>query len=351
MTHNRITGRWADALAYVFYAAVVAVAGLGCATAATRWTDWGLWAILPAVGLLELSAVALLVRADHRRRLGERAGAYRILAVGVGLLAVSINVFGHLPNALSAALFGGFSALGLGVALLMSGDRRRDHLRATGNLPPTTPAYGAWQWTRHPMLTWRAKEAAKREPELGLYGSLAAAAEGKRGERRHAALKALLLDLIGQKYGDPLVAELVAATVDMDETTRRFAAAADLDAFVGELWARVPIGAAVSTPAEITETAAVEAEIVEPPKRITAVRQASKHRLSDSDARRVVEWADAAEPGVPATALAHIATRSPRRVREIRAAIEKTAEQPVVKPRESGGREGLGLLGFTAKKK
>ena len=343
MNTHRITGRHADGLTYVFYAAIVAIAGIGCATAATRWTDWPLWAILPAVGLLELSAVALLVRADHRRRLGERAVSYRVLAVAVGALAVAINVFGHLPNTLAAAFFGGFSALGLGVALLMSGDRRRDHLRATGNLPPTTPAYGAWQWTWHPLTTWRAKEAAKREPELGLYGSLAAAAEGKRGERRHAALKALLLDLIGQKYGDPLVAELVAATVDMDETTRRFAAAADLDAFVSELWARVPIGAAVSHAPRHAETAAVTAEIIDEPENLSARRKASARQLSRRDASTVAVALKAAFPNMKATEAAHLVTRDPRTVRDMWTAAEGTEEMPVVKRRPDGGG-----MGFTA---
>jgi len=341
MNTHRITGRYADGLTYVFYAAIVAIAGIGCATAATAWTDWDLAAILPAVALLELSAVALLVRADHRRRLGERAVAYRVLAVAVGLLAVAVNVFGHLPNQLAAAFFGGFSALGLGVALLMSGDRRRDHLRGTGNLPPTTPAYGAWQWMWHPMVTWRAKEAAKRSPALGLYGSLAAAREEKRAEGQHAALKALLLDLIGQKYGDPLVAQLVATTVDMDEATRRFAAAADLDAFVGELWARVPIGAAVSPAIEPAKTAAVTAEIVDEQPSISAVREASRSRLSPRDARRVAVALLTAEPGVKATDIAHLVTRSPRQVREIWAAAESTTEQPVVKPQSGGSSMGF----------
>lgn len=335
----RITGRHADGLTYVFYAAIVAIAGIGCATAATAWTDWSLWAILPAVGLLELSAVALLVRADHRRRLGERAVSYRVLAVAVGMLAVAINVFGHLPNTLAAAFFGGFSALGLGVALLMSGDRRRDHLRATGNLPPTTPAYGVWQWVRRPWTTWRAKEAAKRTPSLGLYGSLAAAVDEKRTEVRHSALAALLTEVLTQGRDD-LTARVAVATLDMDEITRRFAAAADYDAVVRELWSRAPIGAADHAAVEPSRHETVTAEVVSEPTPITAGRGGA-HRHSDRDARRIITGLAAAEPGISTRDLARLSTRAPRTVREILAAVEKTGENPVIEHRDNGGRMGF----------
>lgn len=336
--NTNLRGRAADWLTAAFYAAVVAIAGVGCALAAVAWSDWELWAILPAVGVLELAALSLLFRADHRRRLGERAVAYRVLAVAVGSLAIGINWFGHLDGSrIDAAFFAGFSALGLGMALLMSGDRRRDHLRHVGQLPPTTPAYGPWQWARHPWLTRRARALALRTPALGLYGSLEAAAEQKRTEQRHAALKALLVDMIGRRYEDPLVAQVVVTTLDLDDVTRRFAAAADVNAVVAELWARVPIGAAIE-PAETDAVEMTSAAHKRPPVKgeiviadvsdvepVSAGHRRGAHRLPDRDVDRVVAAMLDAEPTITNRDLARIATRDPRTIATLRKALRKAA--------------------------
>lgn len=323
MNPSPIHGRAADRLTFAFYGTVIAIAGVGCATAAVRWSDWPIYVILPAVAVLELSALALLARADYRRRLGERAVAYRTLAVAVGSLAIGINVFGHLPNNMMAAFFGGFSALGLGMALLMSGDRRRDHLRATGNLPPTAPVYGLWQWARYPAQTWRARTLALRSPGLGLYGSLQAAQDEVRTQARHAAL----VDLLGKALTngkDDLAAKVAVTTLDMDEVARRFKAAADYDAVVQLLWSRAPIGAADET---ATEPTVVTAEIVADPTPIPAGRGHAVRRLDDRDARRVITAVAKAEPGVSTKELGRLGTRSPRTAREILAA-EKTSDKP-----------------------
>lgn len=342
MNTPRITGRVPDRLTYIFQGTIIAIAGIGCADAAIRWMHWPWYATLATVLVLELAVVALLVRADYRRRLGERAYAYRVLSVAVGLLAVGINWFGHVQTSLiAAACFAGFSALGLGIALLTSGDRRRDHLRASGNLPPTTPAYGAWQWLMHPWLTWRARELAKRTPALGLYGSLAAAVDAKRDELRHAALKALLVDMIGEKYGDPLVAKVAVTTLDMDEITRRFAAAADYDAFVGELWARVPLGAAESAAIE----PARQTQISAAPLPMTAdVRPVEASRIPQIPARRVADVARALKAADRSLSPATIAAWLGKGESTVRGYLrEETAEHPVVDRRTGDDRPNVGM--------
>jgi TusA-related sulfurtransferase len=127
----------------------------------------------------------------------------------------------------------------------------------------------------------------------------------------------------------------------MDEATRRFAAAADLDAFVAELWARVPIGAAVSVEPRHAHTAAVTAEIVDEPENLSARRKASARQLSRRDASTVAVALKAAFPNMKATEAAHLVTRDPRTVRDIWTAAEGTGEMPVVKPRDNGGRMGF----------
>jgi hypothetical protein len=95
---------------------------------------------------------------------------------------VAFNWLAH-DDHLLGGFFSGMSALGYLVWLTHTENQRRDRLRATGDLPPTTPAYEVLgHWLRHPWLTQRAKALAKTNPDLGLYGSLAAARE----QIRHA---------------------------------------------------------------------------------------------------------------------------------------------------------------------
>lgn len=157
----------------LFYGGVLTFALIGSATAAVTWLGWDIAFALPAVALLEVGGVYLADMADRRRQLGESALAARLLSAAVAVGAVALNYFGHLhTNVYQAWFFAGLSALGYGVWLVRSGQRRRDKLRADGKLPAATPAFGLGRWLTAFPSTWQASQVAKEHPELGLYGSL-----------------------------------------------------------------------------------------------------------------------------------------------------------------------------------
>src|SRR5205814_776559 len=138
---------------------------------------------------------------------------------------------GHHDH-LQGGFFAGMSALGYLVWLLHSGARRRDQLRATGDLPPVAPVYGWWSWLRHPGLTRRARGLALADPSLGLYGSLTAARSAARTERRQTAIAALLRRKLAAGR-DPLAAQIAVTVYDLDEIAVRLAAGADYDGLTG----------------------------------------------------------------------------------------------------------------------
>jgi hypothetical protein len=340
-THTAVSGKTANRLSVAFYIAVLAIAGTGCALAATSWLGWPIAVALPAVLVLELASVALLTRADYRRRLGERAIAYRLLAAAVGCLAVAINWFGHVQaSLLAAAFFAGFSALGLLYVFLSSADRRRDQLRAAGTLPPVTPAYGIVQWLRHPALTQRARALALRDPDLGLYGSLEAAGAAVRAEEQ----RAILVELIHRKLTvgrDDLEARLLIATHPLDEVARRLEDGSDSAAVAAFVRPVLPAAKVADRPAiRAAKTDPVDAEILPDSAQVSAGRSNGARRLSDPDARRVVAALKKAEPGITDREIAPLATRAPRTVREIWAK-EKTGPQQIVKPAD--GAAGMGF--------
>src|SRR6266511_3381703 len=204
-TARPVGGRVADWLGGVFYVVVAATALAGQTGAAGGWLGWPVVFALPAVAALELGGIALAARADFRRRLGERAVAARVLSAGVAVFAVAFNWAGHADH-LAGGFFAGRSALGYGVWLIQAGGRRRDQLRAAGQLPAVPPAYPLGCWLRRPWVTRRARELARARPQLGLYGSLQAAAGMDRSTAR------------------------IAVTVyDLDEIARRLAARADYE--------------------------------------------------------------------------------------------------------------------------
>jgi hypothetical protein len=212
----------------LFYVAVLAVALYGTATGAI--SRFGLpWPV--AVGgifALELGGVVFLSNAEVRRRLGEHAALSRLLGAAVATAAATFNLLTH-----DSVLFGGFFALmsGLGFVAwwLDAENKRRDRLRAHGQLPATTPAYElVGHWLRHPLLTNRARGFAKAYPQLGLYGSLEAAVITVRREKRNAALAAVLRARIRAAVGKDLAA-IAVLTFDMDEVAKRLRADADYD--------------------------------------------------------------------------------------------------------------------------
>jgi hypothetical protein len=224
---SAVDGARVDQALTGFYAVVALIALAGQAAAAVRWLGWPLLAAVVAVAAVEFGGIALSAYADHRRRLGERAVAARVLSAAVAVGAVVVNWVGHADR-LQGGFFAGMSALGYLVWLLHSGARRRDQLRAVGTLPPVAPAYGLGLWLKHPGLIRRARALALSDPTLGLYGSLAAARTAERTERRQAAIATALRRKLTAAM-DPLTAEIATATFDLDEIAARLAAGADYD--------------------------------------------------------------------------------------------------------------------------
>jgi hypothetical protein len=130
-------------------------------------------------------------------------------------------------------LLGGFFALMSGLGFLAwwldVENKRRDRLRARGQLAAATPSYELWgHWLRHPLVTRRARGFAKAYPQLGLYGSLEAARVTRRRERRNAALAHALRQRIRTAVGKDM-ADIAVLTFDMDEVARRLRGGADYD--------------------------------------------------------------------------------------------------------------------------
>ncbi|MDQ7906859.1 hypothetical protein RB614_20295 [Phytohabitans sp. ZYX-F-186] len=221
--------RHTSVIRQVFYVVVLLVALAGQVLGAHEALGIPIGFAVPAVVALELGGIVVLSNADVRRRLGERAVASRILSAGIAAGAVAFNLATH-SDRLLGAFFGGMSALGYLVWLMHTENQRRDRLRATGALPPTTPAYElVGHWLRHPVLTLKARSLAKANPALGLYGSLDAARTQARSERRQAAIAKVLHRKIRTAV-DPVTADIATASYNLDEVAARLAASADYDA-------------------------------------------------------------------------------------------------------------------------
>ncbi|BCB82471.1 hypothetical protein GCM10022251_70080 [Phytohabitans flavus] len=211
-----------------FYVVVLLVALAGQVSGAVEALGIPLVAAIPAVGALELGGIVVLANADVRRRLGERAIGSRLLSAAIAVGAVAFNWLAHEDHLLGG-FFAGMSALGYLVWLTHTENQRRDRLRATGDLPPTTPAYEVFgHWVRHPLLTLRAKSLAKADPELGLYSSMAAARTETRRERRQKAIAKVLHRKIRSAV-DPKTADIALAVYDLDEIAARLSKRADYD--------------------------------------------------------------------------------------------------------------------------
>jgi hypothetical protein len=212
----------------LFYAAVLAVALYGTATGAMA--RFGLpWPVaIGGIVALELGGIVFLSNAEVRRRLGEHAALSRLLGAVVAGAAATFNLLTH-----ASVLFGGFfalmSVLGFVAWWLDVENKRRDRLRARGQLAAATPSYELWDhWLRHPFVTRRARGFAKAYPQLGLYGSLEAALITMRREKRNAALADALRTRIRAAVGKDM-ADIAVLTFDMDEVARRLRGGADYD--------------------------------------------------------------------------------------------------------------------------
>jgi len=253
-----------------FYGVVLATALAGSTTAAANWLDVPWWVAVAPIAAVELGGVVLSMHADERRRLGERAIAARTLSAVLALMAIAVNVFGHDDHVGLAAFFGGLSAIGYCVYLLIASARRRDALRKAGKLEDTTPVYGLVQWIRHPVITRRARILAQANaaarllegdepttPRLGRLASLDAAREQLRAEKRNGAIAEAVRDLI-RASADPLMAKIAEHTYDPDEIATRVAARADYDGYAALLSERL-------TPARLAAPASKPLAIEAPP--------------------------------------------------------------------------------------
>ncbi|MGV9976583.1 hypothetical protein ACWDUH_02765 [Micromonospora wenchangensis] len=208
-----------------FYVLVLAVALIGQVTGAAQALGIPLAVAVPAVATLELGGVVVMADADVRRRLGERALASRLLSAAIAAAAVTFNWTAH-PDHLLGGFYAGMSALGYLVWLIHAGNQRRDRLRATGNLPPTPPAYEiVGHWIRHPALTLRARAIAKTDG-LDLYESLKEARTALSREHRNTAIARLLHRKIRAAL-DPTTADIAVRVYDLDEIATRLTATAD----------------------------------------------------------------------------------------------------------------------------
>ncbi|MEU5554106.1 hypothetical protein ABZ738_30465 [Micromonospora sp. NPDC047793] len=208
-----------------FYVLVLLVALVGQVTGSVDTLGIPILVAIPAVAALELGGVVVMANADVRRRLGERALASRILSAVIAAAAVTFNWIVH-PEHLLGGFYAAMSALGYLVWLMHAGNQRRDRLRATGDLPPTPPAYELiGHWLRHPAITIRARSIAKADG-LDLYESLEAARVGISREHRQQVIAAVLRRKI-RRAVDPATAAIAVHVYDLDEIAQRLAATAD----------------------------------------------------------------------------------------------------------------------------
>lgn len=260
----------------VFYGVVLFISIIGAAQSAQRWMGWWFGFALVAVASFELGGVVLSVHADRRRQMGERAIPARLLSAAVAAGAVSGNYFGHAQLG-QAAFFAGSSLLGYTFWLIDSSARRRDALRAIGKLEVTAPIYGATSWARHPGLTYRARQLALADADLGKIGSLTAAREAVRAERRGAAISAALRERIAN-HVDPTMATIAVNTYDAEEVAERLRQGADYDGLTSLL-------AAELVPARLHNTEPV----IEPQPTLQEIFMPPVVELPPAPARPVVE--------------------------------------------------------------
>ncbi|MFF5233828.1 hypothetical protein [Dactylosporangium sp. NPDC000521] len=276
----------------LFYFVVLLVALAGQVSGAVEALGIPLLWAVPAVGALELGGIVVLANADVRRRLGERATASRVLSAAIAGFAVAFNWLAH-ENKLLAGFFAGMSALGYLVWLMHTENQRRDRLRATGDLPPTTPAYEVvGHWIRHPWITLRAKNLAKADDRLGLYTSLAAARAEKRKEVRTKAIAKVLHRKIRAAV-DPTTADIAVAVYDLDEIAVRLADGADYDGLTALI-------AADLAPARLASDARVISVVDEPAQRPALAEVAAEEPAEEQlTLPEAPEAAEAPEPAAP----------------------------------------------------
>jgi hypothetical protein len=229
--------RASNIFATAFYCAVACFALIGNVIASATWIDWPWQLRAPLVGVFELGGVAVLAFADDRRKKGETALVAQGMSASVAVGAVALNWLGH-PSHITGGVFATLSALGYGFWLLMSNARRRDHLRAAGDLPPKSPKYGVIRWLSAPTLIRRARQLALEDPDLGLFGSIAAAREETRQNAARAALREALADALTGSV-DPAYRAIALSAYDLDAMVVAVRSGVDNGARANQLLARI----------------------------------------------------------------------------------------------------------------
>lgn len=270
-------GRLADRAAGLFYAVVLSVALVGSSEGASTKLGWPIFGSLAAVSAAELGGVVLSIHADSRRRLGEHAVMARVLSAAVAVGAVLINFFGHSDKPFQAYFFAGFSALGYTVYLIRSAAKYRDAQRAAGKMVDTAPAYGMWQWIRHPAITCNARRLAIADPKLGTVASLDAARNAKRDAARRTAIAAAVRERVADRAG-PVLADIATLTYDMDQVAAILAARADYHGLAGLIASELTAErlAPVATPVAIDVEEALQAIEAAPVAATPSRRKAPK---------------------------------------------------------------------------
>jgi hypothetical protein len=338
MINPRTAGHTAT-LTKVFYGTVLTIAAAGSSMAAQEWLGWILPAAIAAIVAVELGAVALSIHADERRQLGEAALPARILSAAVALGAVALNWFGHADK-MQAAFFAGMSALGYCVWLINAGARRRDALRADNLLPPVAPVYGLVRWVTSPIATHQARALALRDPELGLYGSIAAVRDGARRAARLKAIAHLLKAKIERTIGKDEAA-IAVHTYDMDRIAAGLADAADYDGLVKLLGANLTPAAISGEPVlPVLESTADEVAPISssaPVDLVTVSKTMAVHYAHTAvgnavPAATIVAWLD--QRGV--TVSESLVRKARKQVADQHAALPRwasdTAEQQLITP-------------------
>lgn len=237
---TEITG--AAKLQYAFYGTASLFALIGQVWAAldhiTIGSGWPTWvqalAMAPALAVIELAGVATSHQADLRRRLGEQAYGYRALSLMAAMVAAGVNLLGHWGEWFPAVGFTGLSVFAYCSWLMQSAARRRDALRATGQMANTAPVFGPIQWIRQPGLTWRARLIAIGEGH-SRSESLLLAAERIHRETRDKAIAKAVQKVIKKQKKDANGAIIAAATIDPDKLATALQARTDYDAWTDHL--------------------------------------------------------------------------------------------------------------------
>ncbi|MGI5179541.1 hypothetical protein ACQEVZ_24740 [Dactylosporangium sp. CA-152071] len=220
------TNAWTNKLKAVFYLFVLLTALGGQVSGAVEVIGVPWWVAVPAVSVLELGGVVIMRTAEVRRRLGESAIFTYLLAVGIAAFATVFNWMAH-DNKVTGAFFAFMSTVGFLVWALSTEHRRRDRLRANGQMSDLPPRYEfITHWVRHPWITLRARSMAKAKPSLGLTGSLFQAELAMRRDRRVKGISRVLEKKI-RKAVDPVTAGIAINAYDLDRVADELERQAD----------------------------------------------------------------------------------------------------------------------------